>query len=687
MQKEQDEADQLRVDDALNKAKEESLRLQFGDGTDDGEKGFSNQKGIKALERPEDKPLADEYAEKLQKKIDELSDGLGNDQQRELFKRFANDIKTSLYGKALGHEAEESKNYALSVSEGIQSTAMQDIAKNWNSPGDIDAAVRRIQAETYRQAKLLGKSAEWQQATARNLTSGAHKLAAMTALENNDPVYAKAYLNKYSKQMNADDLAGVQKVLTKEIDIRAATQAANDILQSKPMQVGDASRAFNILIDAESGGRQLDKKGKPLTSSKGAIGIAQVMPETAKEAAKLAGLPWDEDKYKTNEAYNKALGMAYFQKQWQNFGDLAKAYAAYNAGPGALQKAVTQANKEGKHWLSYLPEETRNYVTKNMAAFDGGKGGVDRPTLEELDKALLNDPRIANNPERLKMARTELQRQYKMRTDAIKRQEEDSYHKALDMLFQNGGNFAGLPVDVRSKIPAEKRLKLISDAANIAKGQPIKNDSMVWAQIMSMPQEELAAMTPKAFHNEFRALLDDSHLEKGYSMIAAAKSAAEKAENAEPKHLEILSTAQRVKQAAQKNGILPYKKAPNKTEATNFCRFQDTIDQRLRAFEATQLQGKRKANSDELQKIIDEVIMDKVSLSKDWWLDPKGKVMGALSEDDKKAAYVLVGEKEVYLSSIPDKWRNLIIDALKKKNLPVTEQEIAELWVEKGEPK
>lgn len=37
MQKEQDEADQLRIDDALNKAKEESLRLQFGDGTDDVE--------------------------------------------------------------------------------------------------------------------------------------------------------------------------------------------------------------------------------------------------------------------------------------------------------------------------------------------------------------------------------------------------------------------------------------------------------------------------------------------------------------------------------------------------------------------------------------------------------------------------------------------------------------------------
>lgn len=40
---------------------------------------------------------------------------------------------------------------------------------------------------------------------------------------------------------------------------------------------------FSANIKVESGGKQFDKQGKPLTSSAGAIGIAQVMPDTAPE--------------------------------------------------------------------------------------------------------------------------------------------------------------------------------------------------------------------------------------------------------------------------------------------------------------------------------------------------------------------------------------------------------------------
>jgi hypothetical protein len=48
------------------------------------------------------------------------------------------------------------------------------------------------------------------------------------------------------------------------------------------------------ILGAESGHRQFDEEGRTLRSPKGAAGIAQVMPGTAPEAAKLAGLPFDE---------------------------------------------------------------------------------------------------------------------------------------------------------------------------------------------------------------------------------------------------------------------------------------------------------------------------------------------------------------------------------------------------------
>jgi hypothetical protein len=110
--------------------------------------------------------------------------------------------------------------------------------------------------------------------------------------------------------------------------------------------------------------------GEFLTSSKGAIGPAQVMPGTAPYAAKLAGLPWDEARYRGDAAYNEALGRAYYAEQLKTFGDPAKAAAAYNAGPGSAERgtglrgAMRKAAEHGEpdNWEAYLPRETQRYV-------------------------------------------------------------------------------------------------------------------------------------------------------------------------------------------------------------------------------------------------------------------------------------------------------------------------------------
>jgi len=90
----------------------------------------------------------------------------------------------------------------------------------------------------------------------------------------------------------------------------------------------------------ESGNRQFGADGQPLQSSAGALGIAQVMPATAPEAAELAGLEWDEEAYRNDPAYNKLLGIAYMEEMLRRFdGDVELALAAYNAGPGAVENA------------------------------------------------------------------------------------------------------------------------------------------------------------------------------------------------------------------------------------------------------------------------------------------------------------------------------------------------------------
>jgi soluble lytic murein transglycosylase len=502
------EANQLRLDDASNQAREVARKLQF-----DKDSGYINLKGKDALDRPDGQSLTDEYGGKLQESLSQISQSLGNDAQRAAFARFSNGFLTGFKTDVDRHFIQESTTYGLSVAEGAQKGAMDDIALNWNNPAVINDAVTRIQAETYRQAKLQGKSATWQEAQSKALTSSAHKLGLMTALENNDPLYAEAYLKRYASQMNADDILSVKGHITKEVDNRVGMTASAEVISKMQprIQTSDSERAFNIAINTESNGRQFAANGQPLTSAKGAIGIAQVMPDTAPEAAKLAGLDWDEAKYKNDVNYNKALGLAYFQKQLQdNGGDLSKAYAAYNAGPGALKEATKRADKEGGNWLSYLPKETQNYVAKNMGAFDAGDGKPPRPTFAEIDDALRSDPRIANHPERYKIARADAKARFEEQTQAIKQIDDDAVATAMRGVLQNGGRFSDLPQNVRAAVPPKEIDSVINFAQKISKGDDTTSP-WLYSKLANDPMKDPLtgeAMSDVAFFKYRRELSD-----------------------------------------------------------------------------------------------------------------------------------------------------------------------------------
>lgn len=78
------------------------------------------------------------------------------------------------------------------------------------------------------------------------------------------------------------------------------------------------AQLFSSIIWQESGGNQFGKDGAPLVSPKGAVGAAQVMESTGPEAASLAGLSWDRDKWLNDPRYNVQLGKAYFGAQLKN---------------------------------------------------------------------------------------------------------------------------------------------------------------------------------------------------------------------------------------------------------------------------------------------------------------------------------------------------------------------------------
>ena len=93
------------------------------------------------------------------------------------------------------------------------------------------------------------------------------------------------------------------------------------------------------------------------TSHVGARGLTQFMPETWDEV--MADKPFadpdnPEDSAEAQAKYMRRL-LHYFD------GDLRKATAAYNAGPGRVAKLI---QKHGDFWLEYAPKETREYVPR-----------------------------------------------------------------------------------------------------------------------------------------------------------------------------------------------------------------------------------------------------------------------------------------------------------------------------------
>jgi soluble lytic murein transglycosylase len=240
----QREANQLRVDDVLNRTKEEALRLTY-----DKDIGYVNAKGVDALDRKSGMPLSEEYAQKLQDRISSMSETLGNDAQKRAYALRANDMVTQLRGGAMSHESQEFKTYALSVREGTIRTRMNEIGLNYNNPEIVDNAVKSIEAAAYDTARLLGKSGTWAEAEARKMTSNAHMVAIGSALEKNDVAYADAYMKRYGKQMDADDILKVQGHITKDMDGRIATGVAGNVMNNlNPRMVTQpVDRALNIV--------------------------------------------------------------------------------------------------------------------------------------------------------------------------------------------------------------------------------------------------------------------------------------------------------------------------------------------------------------------------------------------------------------------------------------------------------
>ncbi|WP_375287923.1 lytic transglycosylase domain-containing protein [Sphingomonas sp.] len=126
--------------------------------------------------------------------------------------------------------------------------------------------------------------------------------------------------------------------------------------------------------------RQESQFDRAAISHAGARGLMQLMPGTAREQAGKLGLSYDASALTRDTSYNIQLGSGYFQRIYGIYGSYPLAIAAYNAGPGNVNKWL-RANGDPRtggvdwvDWVEAIPYlETRNYVQRvleNAVVYD-----------------------------------------------------------------------------------------------------------------------------------------------------------------------------------------------------------------------------------------------------------------------------------------------------------------------------
>lgn len=105
---------------------------------------------------------------------------------------------------------------------------------------------------------------------------------------------------------------------------------------------------INYILQRESGGRNYDEQGRPLTSKRGALYAMQVLPDTAR----APGYGVTPARNNSPEEYNR-VGREYALALRKRYGNIGGA-AAYNMGPGAYEDYMAGKIK--------MPGETSKYI-------------------------------------------------------------------------------------------------------------------------------------------------------------------------------------------------------------------------------------------------------------------------------------------------------------------------------------
>lgn len=214
--------------------------------------------------------------------------------------------------------------------------------------------------------------------------SDIHKNTIGALVEAAQPHEAMDYLNANEDFIDPAIRTTLRSQVREQVDVydaRSFAQQQNYGVAGAPVEAS-VDALWGALKNQESGNKHTDTAGRLITSPKGAFGIAQLMPDTADYIARQMGDPSLAAKSRTDPAVNERMGRWYLGKQLEKYGSASLALAAYNAGPGRVDRWLVTigdprtGNITESEWAARIPfQETRDYV-QTIVQRSGGSAAM-----------------------------------------------------------------------------------------------------------------------------------------------------------------------------------------------------------------------------------------------------------------------------------------------------------------------
>lgn len=505
------------------------------------------------------------------------------------------------------------------------------------------------------------------------------RLRVADTLRGDDPIGAAAYVEDHKADFTPDDLLKVHNALREPLEERQASADVDGLMGARtPNAVApqaptpsagsgsNLSRMIVITARTESGGKERDGAGNLVTSPKGAQGKMQVMPGTNTDPG--FGIRPAAD---NSDAERTRVGRDYLAAMMKRYnGDPAKAWAAYNGGPGRVDDAV---RKNGPNWLSAMPKETRDYVATNTAAL-GGSGGPGQPTyaprkddLNALYAAI--DEQKDWSFDRKKAARAELDNRVARDDALLRRQETDAERRAYDVIDKIGpDNFKSigqLPADVVRNLSPESRLRLREQADNNAKPKALDSYGDTY---LSMTQ--LAGYKPDEFAKMDLRTIRDKVTPGEFAQLMNAQTQIRTTPATTPKALSYGKIWGAIDRSAPDLGLdlgaskgKPNNPAARADSQAIFKLMQTDLEGRT--------QGKREPTDQEVQESFNRAVMTVKRVVPGWFSD-KTEVLPRYK----------VAPGETYRVSVPNDKRDAIVAEFRRQgNANPSEADIARIYI------